>query len=93
VSSTFNLSRRKDRGLDLPSSPGLSALFETPINRRSSRDNIVVNDTPIMSRLPGPIHAKLKPLREEEEPESGERDTSGGSPGEGVSIYERLGWD
>ncbi|KAK4154615.1 DNA replication regulator SLD3-domain-containing protein [Chaetomidium leptoderma] len=38
---------------DLPSSPGLGILFETPVAPRSARERFnVVDDTPIRSRLP-----------------------------------------
>jgi DNA replication regulator SLD3 len=39
--------------MDMPTSPGLGTLFETPVAPRSARERLnVVDDTPIRSRLP-----------------------------------------
>ncbi|KAK0618549.1 DNA replication regulator SLD3-domain-containing protein [Bombardia bombarda] len=76
----------------LPSSPGLTGLFETPVNARSSRDNrMMLNDTPIRSRL-STVEDGVKRYEKGFAGKIG--GTGGGDRGkEDVSIYHRLGWD
>ncbi|KAK3336021.1 DNA replication regulator SLD3-domain-containing protein [Cercophora scortea] len=76
-------------GMDLPSSPGLAGLFETPLNTRASKDNMMVlNDTPIKSRLPaegGMTRPGSKGKTASTSEGAGSKDTT--------NIYQRLGWD
>ncbi|KAL2020893.1 hypothetical protein VTK56DRAFT_7884 [Thermocarpiscus australiensis] len=80
-------------GADLPSSPGLAGLFETPIAPRSAKDRlIVVDDTPIRSRLPfGGGDAANRSARPNELGKGGTGLENGGLME--MSIYQRLGWD
>ncbi|KAK0730481.1 DNA replication regulator SLD3-domain-containing protein [Lasiosphaeris hirsuta] len=70
---------------DLPSSPGLAGLFETPVNVRSAKDNLTINDTPIKSRLPA---SGGRPTRHVEMLGSDEIRMESRD----LNIYQRLGW-
>lgn len=76
--------------MELPSSPGLQGLFETPINPKFTRNTAaIINDTPIRSRLPtagggGGAEKKKDAEWAVDVPVKKEGTTS---------IYERLGWD
>ena len=73
---------------DLPSSPGLAALFETPVNPRSTKSGLaVLNDTPIRSRLPV-ADAATRSEKKGLDNNAGAEKTL-----ENVNIYQRLGWD
>ncbi|KAK4128197.1 hypothetical protein N657DRAFT_7619 [Parathielavia appendiculata] len=111
---------RRGGGADTPPFPGLGTLFETPVGPRCSakeRLKVVVDDTPIRSRLPlgvagdggnrsgVAVMKKAKDMKKKEE-EHGSGGcssdgaganggaTKGGENGsDGMSIYQRLGWD
>lgn len=72
---------------DLPSSPGLPGLFETPIATKTTKRNFII-DTPIKSRLPttGGGGGGLATMVEKREVENRNEDQP-------VSIYARLGWE
>ncbi|KAK3394759.1 DNA replication regulator SLD3-domain-containing protein [Podospora didyma] len=73
---------------DLPSSPGLVALFETPVNPRSTKNGLtVLNDTPIRSRLPA-ADAAMRSEKNVLDSNAGAEKTL-----DDVNIYQRLGWD
>ncbi|KAH8884558.1 hypothetical protein GQ53DRAFT_398906 [Thozetella sp. PMI_491] len=74
--------------LALPSSPGLGALFETPLKPRSAMGNLhALDETPIKSRLPVPPRSTVQP--------EASRTASGNvpQPEKERSIYQQLGWD
>ncbi|KAK3362742.1 DNA replication regulator SLD3-domain-containing protein [Lasiosphaeria hispida] len=71
---------------DLPSSPGLTGLFETPVNVRSGKESLAVNDAPIKSRLPA---NGGRPTRQVEMLGSDEI----AMESRDLNIYQRLGWD
>ncbi|KAK4190523.1 DNA replication regulator SLD3-domain-containing protein [Podospora australis] len=78
--------------MDLPSSPGLTGLFETPVNPKFIRNTAaLINDTPIKSRLPtaGGVGGGVG----EEKMKDPEWAADVPVKKEVVSIYERLGWD
>ncbi|KAK0729354.1 DNA replication regulator SLD3-domain-containing protein [Apiosordaria backusii] len=71
-----------------PSSPGLPALFETPVNPKFTKLATAINDSPIRSKLSMLASGQQK-QKEKEVP---------GTGGEAVvkkeaSIYAQLGWD
>ncbi|KAK3694559.1 DNA replication regulator SLD3-domain-containing protein [Podospora appendiculata] len=84
------ISRSGSRGcMDMPSSPGLAGLFETPLNTRASKDNMMVlNDTPIKSRLPAE-GGMTKPGNKGNIASMSE----GADRKDSTNIYQRLGWD
>ncbi|SPQ18863.1 8f4586e2-0664-49bf-884a-de2f2ffa8fd7 [Thermothielavioides terrestris] len=70
-----------------PSSPGLDALFETPVAPRSAKESRLdmVDDTPIRPRLPLAVAG--------DGGIDGDENGTGGGGGDGMTIYQRLGWD
>ncbi|KAL2146683.1 hypothetical protein VTI28DRAFT_2833 [Corynascus sepedonium] len=91
---------------DVPSSPGIGTLFETPIAPRAGKERLnVVDDTPIKSRLPlgvagdgenraaGALEAKEKATARRENGGSDSVDSSAAKENGSVSIYQQLGWE
>ncbi|KAK3330197.1 DNA replication regulator SLD3-domain-containing protein [Apodospora peruviana] len=91
---------------DLPSSPGLTGLFETPVNRRASKDNIrtkmmvaTVDDTPIKARLfpAATATANKAPVQvlggENGGMAMGKKSDGVHQQQQHLDIYQRLGWD
>lgn len=91
---------------DVPSSPGIGTLFETPIAPRAGKERLnVVDDTPIKSRLPlgvagdgvnraaGALEAKEKATARRENGGSDSADSSAAKENGSVSIYQQLGWE
>ncbi|KAK4173016.1 DNA replication regulator SLD3-domain-containing protein [Triangularia setosa] len=78
-------------GIDhFPSSPGLPALFETPVNPKFMKLATAINDSPIQS--------KLSMLASGQQNKKKEVPAAAGTVGEtvveqGASIYAQLGWD
>lgn len=88
--STIRLGKGQGATDMLPSSPGLAALFETPVNPKSARDRLAMglNDTPIKSRLPvgdTSLTSNVSP--------NNDLGFKGGGGTKVVDIYQQLGWD
>ncbi|KAK0669418.1 DNA replication regulator SLD3-domain-containing protein [Cercophora samala] len=73
-----------------PSSPGLPALFETPVNPKFNKLAPAINDSPIRSKL-FTLASTQQRQKEKEVPAAG---TVGGTVlNKEASIYAQLGWD
>ncbi|KAK4659643.1 hypothetical protein QC762_112090 [Podospora pseudocomata] len=85
------LSRPQEAIDHFPSSPGLPALFETPVNPKFHKTATAINDSPIRSKLFTLAPAQQK-QKEKEAPPPG---TLGQTvlTKETASIYAQLGWD
>ncbi|KAK4232264.1 DNA replication regulator SLD3-domain-containing protein [Podospora fimiseda] len=103
--SFLSIPRNKNSCFDLPSSPGLPELFETPIAPKIGKKTLILQ-TPIKSRLPnagagGGISGIMGTMTSRKEPDTFKKTTTTTAAvsvvekenDDPVSIYARLGWD